>query len=219
MPSSILSHQAPGLWIKIKYPQKFDGTALCISTFVPDLNIIDYFLPFSLREFTHSLLGLILWTIPLTIIFTVLFCRFIGPIIANIAKKNRKIYKPLKYFGIDEWGVLKNKKYTFNFFIIAIYSAFIGGLTHLLLDLPSHQNIELFYPWIILQNPDFLLFTIMDYGTINIGIRQIEARLTVYGLIWIIETWIGLIFALYLLRYIKKHNLIGEWYKAVNRLN
>ena len=88
----------------------------------------------------------------------------------------------------------------------------IGGLTHLLLDLPAHETIEFFFP-IIMQSPDFLLYSIKDYGTINIGHTQIDADLTVYQLIWFIETLITAVIAVYFLRYIKKHNLINKWYK------
>ena len=112
MPSSIFSHQAPGLILKIKYPKKFDGTALCISAFVPDINIIfEPFLPFNFRDFTHSLLGLIIFTIPLTLLFSVIFCIYVAPFLANLAEKDNAIYKPMKYFGIAEWDNLKKKKF------------------------------------------------------------------------------------------------------------
>ncbi|MFX1567345.1 MAG: DUF4184 family protein [Promethearchaeota archaeon] len=213
MPSGVISHQAPGLALKIKYPRKFDGTALCISTFVPDLNVlVDPFLPFSFRDFTHSLLGLLIYTIPLTILLTIIFGRIISPYIASIAKRDNLIYKPLKYFGVDEWDNLKNKKYNKRFFIVACYSALIGGLTHLLLDLPAHEYVEIFFP-IIFQNPDFLLYSIVDFGPISIGSMQFDRNLTIYQLIWIIETLITFILALYLLRFIKKHNLISKWYE------
>ncbi len=213
MPSGLISHQAPGLALKIKYPKKFDGTALCISTLIPDLNvIIDPFVPFSFRNITHSLLGLFIYTIPLTIILTIIFSTYIGPFAANLANRNRKIYKPLKYFGIEEWDNLKKKEYNRRYFSIASYSALIGGLTHLLLDLPAHEYIELFFP-LIIQSPDFLLYSIVDFGPINLGPIQIDRNLTVYGLIWIIETIITLIITVYLLRYIKKRNLISQWYK------
>lgn len=215
MPSGVISHQAPGLALKIKYPRKFDGTALCISTFVPDLNVlVDPFLPFSFRDFTHSLLGLLIYTIPLTILLTIIFCRIICPFLANIAKRDNLIYKPLKYFGIDEWDNLQKKKYNKRYFIVAYYSALIGGLTHLVLDLPSHKYVELFFP-IIFLNPEFLLYSIVDFGPITIGSMQIERNLTVYQLIWTIETIIFFILALYLLRYIKKRNLISKWYKEI----
>ena len=75
---------------------------------------------------------------------TIVFSRYIGPLCATIAKKKNILFKPLRYFGIDEWSNLKNKRYTTRFFIVAFYSALIGGLTHLLLDLPSHAEIKLF---------------------------------------------------------------------------
>jgi len=212
MPSSLLSHQAPALALKIKYPRKFDGTALCISTFVPDIVVvIDPFFSSNLRGFTHSLLGLVIYTIPLTIILTILFCTYISPFFANLAKKNGIFTKPMKYFGIDDWDNLKNKKYNRRFFVVGSYSALIGGLTHLLLDLPAHATIELFFP-IILQSPDVLLYSIIDFGPITIGQMQIERNLTVFQLIWMVETLITFAIALYLLRYIKKHNLIYKWY-------
>jgi hypothetical protein len=212
MPSGVISHQAPGLLLKVKYPSKFDGTALCLSTLVPDLSvIIDPFLPISFRNITHSLLGLLIYTVPFTIILTILFCRYIGPFASKLAKK-KGMYKPWNYFGIDQWDYLKEKKYNKRFFIVASYSALIGGFTHLLLDLPAHEYVELFFP-LIYQNPDFLLYSIIDFGSINIGSMQFDRNLTVYQLIWSIETITFLIIALYLLRYIKKHNLISKWYQ------
>ncbi|MFX0003928.1 MAG: DUF4184 family protein [Candidatus Hodarchaeota archaeon] len=213
MPSSIFSHQAPGLLLKIKYPKKFDGAALCISTLVPDFNLLfNPFLPFDFRHFTHSLLGLLFFTIPLTILLTMLFSRNIGPFIANIAKRDNRIYKPLKFYGLDDWDYFKKKRFDKSFFVVACYSAFIGGLTHLLLDLPAHEYIQIFFP-LVVQSPDFILYSIINYGTISIGPIQFEADLTVYQLIWFIETIITLILALYLLRYIKKRNLISKWYE------
>ncbi|MFW9828338.1 MAG: DUF4184 family protein [Candidatus Thorarchaeota archaeon] len=213
MPTGVVSHQAPGLLIKVKFPHKFDGTALCISALVPDLNIfLDPFLPFSFRDISHSLLGLLLYNLPLTLILTILFCRYIGPFIARFAKSDHRIYKPLKFFGIDEWNIMKRKKYGKKFLLIASYSALIGGLTHLLLDLPAHGQVELFFP-IIMQSPEFLLYSIIDFGPINIGPITIDRNLTVYQLLWIIEDSITFIASLYLLRYIKKHNLIKKWYE------
>ena len=213
MPSGVISHQAPGLFLKIKYPKKFDGTALCISTFVPDLNIlINPFISFNFRNITHSLLGLLIYTIPLTLILTIIFCKYIGPFISNFAKKESWIYRPLNYFGLDEWDNLRKKKYNRKYFIVAFYSAFIGGLTHLLLDLPAHGNIELFFP-LIMQSPDVLLYSIVDFGPINIGPFQFDRNLTVYQLIWTIETIVFFIIVLYLLRYIKKRNLVSKWYE------
>ncbi|MFX1409750.1 MAG: DUF4184 family protein [Promethearchaeota archaeon] len=216
MPSSVLSHQAPGLFLKVKFPKKLDGTALCFGTFVPDLGVIlRPFFPFNIYGFSHSLIGQILWTIPLAILATIIFSRFLGPMCANIASKERKLFEPLKYFGIDQWNYLRNKRFDIIFFIIATYSALIGGFTHVLLDLPSHADVYLFYPWTIWQSPPFLLYPIVDFGTISIGSYTIEASIPVYFLLWQLETHIGLLISLYYLRYIKKHNLLRKWYEEI----
>ncbi|MFX1313128.1 MAG: DUF4184 family protein [Promethearchaeota archaeon] len=215
MPSSLFSHQAPALLLKIKYPRKFDGTALCISTFVPDIGVIlNPFFSFNPRDFTHSLLGLIIFTLPLTLLFTIIFCTYLGPFCAKFAKKSGILSKPMKYFGLDEWDNLKKKKFDKKFYVVASYSALIGGFTHLLLDLPAHATIELFFP-IILQSPDILLYSIIDFGAITIGPLQVDRNLTVFQLIWMTETLIFFVVALYLLRYIKKHNLITTWYQEI----
>jgi hypothetical protein len=212
MPNSLVSHQAPGLFLKSKYPNKFDGTALCIGAFVPDLNLLaGLFFEFPVRNFTHSLLGQVIYNIPLTIILTMVFCRYIGPFISRIAKRKSKILSPLRYFGIDEFDKLNKKEFNKKFFFVASYSALIGGLTHILIDLPAHSENMLFFP-LVMPNPDFLLYTLIDFGTIYIGPIRIDGAITVFGLIWNIEDIILLITSLYLLRYIKKRNLISEWY-------
>ena len=38
MPDFLIAHQTPTLLIKMKYPKKFDGVALCIGAMAPDFN-------------------------------------------------------------------------------------------------------------------------------------------------------------------------------------
>jgi membrane-bound metal-dependent hydrolase YbcI (DUF457 family) len=212
MPSSILSHQAPGLLLKIKYPKKFDGTALCLSTFVVDLSVlVEIFVPFNFRNISHSILGLFIWTIPLTLVFTIFFSKLLAPGISFIAKKNFILFKPLKYFGLDSWDKLRFKKFNRKFLLTASYSALIGGITHLLLDLPSHQYVELFYPLNILESPEFLLTEVANY-TLTIRGSIVNVSIAVYEVLWMIESLITLIISLYFLRYIKINNLLVKWY-------
>jgi hypothetical protein len=216
MPSSIFSHQAPALLLKIKYPRKIDGTAICISTIIPDLGfLLEPFISFPSRNISHSLLGIFIWTVPLTIIFTISFSKYIGPAISEYAEKDGFLSNQFKFYGLDEWNKLKLKKFDNKFYIIAFYSAILGGLTHLLLDLPSHENIELFFPWLLLKSPNFLLTPLIDYGIITIGQEQILAVFSVYQLIWILETIVFWILTLFILRYMKTHNLINKWYEKV----
>jgi len=219
MPSSIISHQAPALYLKVKFSDKIDGTAICLATIIPDINIFfDGFLPFSLRFFTHSLLGLIVWTMPITLVFTILFSKYFGPWLAALAKFNNPFMKPLKYFGVDSWNHLKSKKVNKNFFLVGIYSAIIGGLTHLLLDLPAHEYIELFFP-LIFKSPEILLFPFLNFGKISTFRGTFNAIIPVYRLIWIVESILLIFPSLYLLRYIKKNHLLDDWYSKNNEFS
>ena len=213
MPSAIFSHQAPGLFLKVKYPKKLDGAALCFGTFVPDFDsIIGFFFPVNIRSLTHSLIGQIIWTIPIAILATVIFCRFLAPICSSIASQKSILFEPLRYFGVNDWHYFKQKQFNRRFFYVAAYSAFIGGITHLLLDWPSHADVQLLWPWLLWPNPEFLTYSIANFGSISLGPLVLDMYLTVYSLLWLIESLVGLIISLYILRYIKKKELIHEWY-------
>lgn len=214
MPLSIPSHQAPGLALKVRFPKKFDGTALCFGTFILDLNFIfDFFFPINFYAFTHSLVGQILWTTPLTIVATLLFSRYLGPLFAKVASQKSKFCEPLRYFGIDQWKYLRNKKFSRNLWIVITYSALIGGIFHILFDWLSHKNVYILYPWIVGPNFDFLFYSIVNYGIITLGSFTFEANLTIYNLLWIVESIITLIISLCYLRHIKKNDLIRIWYE------
>lgn len=216
MPNS-LSHQAPGLFIKMKYPKRIDGTAICLSAFVPDLNVFfEPFMPFPFRNVTHSLLGLLIWGAPITILLTIIFSKYIGPRISEIAKKKGKLYRTMTYFGFDEFHHLKKKKFTKRFYFVAFYSALIGGLTHLLLDLPSHRYVELFFPWIIFLNFDFLLVIVIDFGieSIVLELWGLNSIIALYELIYYIEDVLLIGISLFLLRKIKKRGLIERWHTS-----
>lgn len=218
MPSSFLSHQAPALYLKLKYPRKIDGTAICLSTIVPDLHIFfDTFVPIPLRYISHSFLGLFLWTIPLTLFTSIMFSRYLAPGLAKLAKMENPVSKPLRYFGVDSWDYLRLKKFDKNFFIIGAYSALIGGLTHLLLDFPTHEYIELFYP-LIIRSPDILLFPIFDFGFITTSSGIINLTLPVYRLLWLLFSLLLIFPTLYFLRKIRKDEEIEKWY-SINKKN
>ncbi|MFX1236911.1 MAG: DUF4184 family protein [Promethearchaeota archaeon] len=203
MPSSIFSHQAPGILLKIKYPKRIDGTAACLGAFIPDLCLLmRYIFGIDFRGISHSLLGQVLLTIPLTLIATILFSRYIGPFCAKIANREGILSKPLKFIGMDDWYLLRNKKIDNHFWIVATYSAFIGGITHILLDWPSHRKFEVFYPWIVLSNPEWLLLPL------KVLLPLIPLDIPVYRLLWSLETIFLFVISLYYLRFIKRNELL-----------
>jgi len=211
MPNSLISHQTPGMILKIKFPRKIDGTAICFGAFVPDLNtIVDLFTNIQFRNITHSLLGQIIWTVPITIILTILFSKYIGPIIASYAKNDNFLSQPLKYLGFDELFHLEKKKFDKKLILVVVYSALVGGLTHVLLDLPSHEYIELFYPFAVFHTPEILFIPLIFFNIFEFGGRVFT--FSSFTIIWIIEDAIFLITSIFLLRYIKKNKLLQKWY-------
>jgi hypothetical protein len=91
MPSTVLSHQGIVLPLKIRYPNKFDGTALCVGSIVPDITfILTFFLGshFNAYYLFHSIAGLV-YTIPFSLFLVILLNRVFFPIIDYIASKGR----------------------------------------------------------------------------------------------------------------------------------
>jgi membrane-bound metal-dependent hydrolase YbcI (DUF457 family) len=213
MPNAFFSHQVPGLLIKSKFPRWIDGTAICIAAMVPDLNVfVDLFSSFRFRNLTHSLLGLVIWGFPITIILTLIFANYISSKIAKISEKQGFIFKIMRFLGFDEFKFIKKKKFTLKFILIVFYSSLIGGFTHLVLDLPAHGNIEMFFP-LVLQNASFLLTPIAQYNPITLGPLKFGGTLHLYEIVWSIEDTFLLISSIFILRYMKTKHLIVKWNK------
>ena len=210
MPSFFISHKAPALFIKLKCPKQIDITAICIGTIIPDLNLIFNFIS---RNFSHSLVGIVILTVPVKLILTMAFNRYLAPLTSWISKKNWFLLKPLRYFGLDDIQYLSMRKYNKKFILIASYSAFIGGLTYILLDLPSHPFIEIFYLFIVFNNPLIPNNVYLNFGTISIFSFQIQLIIKVNSLIRRLWDCTLIPITLFLLRYIKKNELVQEWSK------
>ncbi|MHA2289304.1 MAG: DUF4184 family protein [Promethearchaeota archaeon] len=184
MPNPI-SHHTPALLLKMRFPKLFNASAICIGAMLPDLTFW-----LGLRARTHSLLGQVYWTLPLALLFTILFNRYIAGILSNYAGKNGFFPKLLRYFGVDDWGIIKRDKLNIKFFLVASYSAIIGGISHLLLDLPSHPHTMIFYPWVTIR---------------------IHEVVWISGVVWVVEDIFFFVTTLYLFRMIKKKELIKKW--------
>jgi len=211
MPNAFFSHQVPGLLIKNKFPKWIDGTAICIAAMVPDLNVfVDLFSSFRFRNLTHSFLGLVIWGFPITIILTLIFANYLSSKIAAISEKQGFIFKIMRFFGFEEFKFIQKKKFTLKFILIAFYSSLIGGFTHLLLDLPAHGNIEMFFP-LVIHNANFLLTPIAEFNLNTFGPLKFGGILHVYEVVWSVEDAFLLISSLFILRYMKTNKLITKW--------
>jgi len=209
MPSAILSHQAAVLPLKIKWPEKFDGTSLCVGSLIPDLQwfISPFYTGLTSRTF-HSI-GDMVYIVPLSLVLVVLFDKFLSPAASFIASNNRLglVSKRLKFFGVDEWHVLKNKKLSARWFVRAFYSIILGILTHFLLDLPTHSQMTYLLPFYEAEMPQWFL---IEYTKINLPLFVVW-EVTNYNLLWFFFTVVFGVLALYQLRYIKKHRLMAKW--------
>jgi hypothetical protein len=84
----------------------------------------------------------------------------------------------------------------------------LGILIHFLLDLPTHGEITYLLPFYDAEMPAWFL---QGYGSLNLPFYGV-VEVTNYNLLWLLFTLVFGVFALYQLRYIKKHKLMAKWY-------
>lgn len=210
MPSSVLSHQAPALQLKIKWPKKFDGTSLCVGSFAPDFEWILSLFNIGVAERTFHSVGEMVYIFPVSLVLVVLLDKVLLPSASFFARNNRLglFSKCLSFFGVDEWHVLKTKKMDARWLVKASYSFVVGVLSHFLLDLPSHGQISYLEPFYSAEMPTWFLH---EYARLELPLFGIE-KVTIYNLLWLAFTVVFGVVALYQLRYIKKHKLMAKWY-------
>jgi hypothetical protein len=200
MPFTILSHQAPILYLKYRFPERFSLSALFFASVIPDLEVIlDKFFPNTNTHLAHSLLGIFIWTLPLTIISAMILLIVVVIISNKYPIFKNRVDKQFKF-----WGGFEKKKEVRTFFtkpylVILSYSAILGGFSHLLLDLPSHEKHFWFLPFGVYFVPEILRISFADFGTFKWLFFEIDLVLTVYNIIWLIETILGAIISIYIL--------------------
>jgi len=212
MPSAILSHQAAVLPIKIKWPEKFDGTSLCVGSLIPDFQW--FISPFyaGLTERTFHTIGDMVYTVPLSLVLVILFDKFLSPAASFLASNNHLglISRCLAFFGVDEWHLQKRKKLSVQWLVKALYSIVLGILIHFLLDLPTHGQITYLLPFYEAEMPPWFL---IEYTKLNLPIYGVWEA-TNYNLLWFLFTVVFGLLTLYQLRYIKKHKLMAKWHQT-----
>ena len=145
MPATLLSHQALVLPLKLRWPARFSGIALCIGSMAPDLEFIgrlhdDWLL-------SHTVSAQFWFTVPLTALLvwvtTVLLIPALLPYVPDHAwwrPHDLAAIRPPQ--TMRAWGR------------VAV-SAWVGGMSHVLLDGVTHGNHSgWLVPWFpILRTP------------------------------------------------------------------
>ena len=212
MPSSLLSHQGAVLPLKIKYPDKFDGTALCVGSFTPDLAfIISYFYRNHVSPYLFHSVGGFVYTIPISLLLVILLKEVLFPAVARLAGTGRAslLTGLLTFLGVDQYETLKAKDFSLRWLVKATYSVLTGILSHFLLDLPTHHWIPYLSPFYKGEMPGWFLH---KYGELNLPFYG-TVGLTNYNLLWILFS-IGFgTLALHNIWQIKKDRLLMKWYR------
>jgi hypothetical protein len=220
MPLAIFSHQGLVLPLKMRSPKRLDGTSLLIGSAISDcmvwvsrFSFITNNLPYTeyMQFLMHSVIGILI-TLPITVIFAWLFSVFFAPFISTKVGTS----KIGLYFGLDDWKLLGKrgvgegeKIFNGKWIFKAIYSAFLGIISHYFMDMVGHH-----------LNPFLVPFE--DYSVIPGWNSQI-AFYTSSGnpfynayFVWLAETFIIGLFCFIWLRVIAKNKLLKLWYGKLN---
>ena len=153
MPLAVPSHLgfvAP-LWLK--WPRRFSGTALCVGAVMPD--VIDGLAALGRGHlgqwYGHSLVGALCLCLPLGILMTWLASRHLMPMVSRVSV-SRHLPSVLRrgacYFGCDRFlGSEAEARSCRNLGRLS-GSVLVGSVSHLLFDLPTHEGMLWFYPWV-----------------------------------------------------------------------
>jgi hypothetical protein len=129
VPATFPSHQAAVLPLKLWRPRLFDGVALVVGSAAPDLIYIVDGISFTVH--THAWLALVWWTVPVTLIVSLLI-RLGAPIVATHVPR-------CGVLALRDYGTLGSHRYPIW---VTVVSAALGGASHLAWDSCTHAKID-----------------------------------------------------------------------------
>ena len=130
MPATILSHQALVLPLKMRWPHRFSGLALCIGSMAPDLEFIGRMSHDWL--FSHTLTAQVWFTVPVTLLLVWLLTAVLLPALVPYLRDHPDwrlhdllaLRAPVTW---QDWGSVA-------------FSGWLGGVSHVVLDGITHGN-------------------------------------------------------------------------------
>jgi Domain of unknown function (DUF4184) len=130
MPATLLSHQALVLPLKLRWPQRLSGLALCIGSMAPDFAFIGPIRDDSV--FSHTPAAQLWFTVPLTMALVGLVSGLMLPTLLPYWPNSRS-------WRWHDLAAIERPRGLRGWTRVAI-SAWIGGMSHVLLDGITHGN-------------------------------------------------------------------------------
>lgn len=130
MPATLLSHQALVLPLKLRWPQRFSGLALCIGSMAPDLEFIARMSDDWL--FSHTLHAQLWFTLPVTVLLHWLLTAVLLPALLPYLRDHPGL-------RLHDLAALAPPRSSAEWLTVCI-SAVIGGASHVVLDGITHGN-------------------------------------------------------------------------------
>lgn len=184
LPLTFFAHQSVVLPLKIKRPQRFDATALCVGAMAPDLA---YPVSLWLGLRSHRLNGMLIWAIP----FTLVACWAVRRWVASTA------FAHLPDFGPIRTHSLRAIRHRLPGFKVTLLSATIGAGSHILLDSFTHAD-------------RFMSKTLgLDRVLFNMPVR---GPMTIARTLQFLGHTVGSVIGLAMMAFIGSRFLIEEWY-------
>ncbi len=145
MPVTLLSHQALVLPLKMRWPRWFSGLALCVGSMVPDLEFIG-----RLRDdwiISHTISAQLWFTIPVSLGLVWILTSTVVPALLPFVRDHPA-------WRLHDLAALTPPRSRGEWCRAAL-SAWIGGMSHVLLDAVTHGNHSgWLVPWLpVLQRP------------------------------------------------------------------
>jgi len=133
-------HAAPVWLLFLAKPRRFDWIALSVGATIPDILepiMIFFFLPYywDVRIVTHSLIG----AFTVMLLVAVLISLYVVPAILRLFKRRFNDKRLYTFAGID---ILEER----GSISVITYSALIGILSHVIIDVFYHSTNPLFHP-------------------------------------------------------------------------
>lgn len=187
MPVTMLSHQAVVLPLKMRWPHRFSGLGLCLGSMAPDLEFIGRMTDDWI--FSHTMGAQLWFTIPVSLVLHWLLTALIFPVLLPFLRDHPKL-------RLHDLAAL-SAPVSFSEWSRAALSAWLGGMSHVVLDGITHGNHS---GWLVPWFP--LLRTPVPHFGQTIPLYDV------------LQLWLTLIFAAFSLscwRRITGERLLWSW--------